>query len=373
MNKSIIRVNTLALNETSNLVRLPNRPAETLTPEYLDRFDSLTLAYDVFEREGRHWFVGPSTLNLKRIVRRNFPFMQKISGRAYFQEFSKSYEAFVSPKNKLDDAAFKLDGGNALTGKVSPSGLSLFRDKKVLFAISKNNKLKWIRDWAKFYVDVHGVNALLLYDNGSTEYGLDELLSAIGVKGLEVAVVVDWPFKYGSTKQGQGDKWDSNFCQRSMFVHARRRFLDEAAYAINQDVDELLVTTSGKSIFELVDNTPEKFITYPGRWIESPIIGNAADGRDLSFRDYGYFDTDSYRCHSKWAIAPSRTKQVRNWSVHKVAGMPRNISSEAEFRHFRAISTGWKAGRLSESDDEAIGSKLELDKSWRSIAEQLWF
>ncbi len=53
---------------------------------------------------------------------------------------------------------------------VGEPAISPFRDCRVIFTLSRDNELDWIRDWVRFNRDVHGADAVLLYDNRSTLY-----------------------------------------------------------------------------------------------------------------------------------------------------------------------------------------------------------
>ena len=79
-----------------------------------------------------------------------------------------------------------------------PNLCELFRGKRVMVTMSKDNDLAWIRDWVEFHTRNHGCDAVLLYDNGSTQYEaakLQEIVAAI--PGVDAALVVTWPFSYG--------------------------------------------------------------------------------------------------------------------------------------------------------------------------------
>ncbi|UXN74149.1 hypothetical protein N8D56_02365 [Devosia sp. A8/3-2] len=65
---------------------------------------------------------------------------------------------------------------------------------RVIFTINKDNNLEWIADWARFYVKEHGATAVVVYDNGSTEYGLDDIRSTLAaVEGLKKFLVIPCP------------------------------------------------------------------------------------------------------------------------------------------------------------------------------------
>lgn len=82
----------------------------------------------------------------------------------------------------------------------------------MLTTLSKNNPLEWLREWV-VYVAEHGIDAVLIYDNGATRYEPEELLRTLAaVGGMQRACVVDWPFPY-CPGGGPANRWDSDFCQ----------------------------------------------------------------------------------------------------------------------------------------------------------------
>ena len=107
----------------------------------------------------------------------------------------------------------------------------LFRDRKVLLTLSKNNELYWIGDWVRFFARRHGCDAVLFYDNSSTKYDVSEVYETIAsIPRIEVVVVVNWPYKYGpqGTDRDVGPQkspWDLAYSQPGVLEHARHRFL----------------------------------------------------------------------------------------------------------------------------------------------------
>ncbi|PPQ30741.1 hypothetical protein CCR94_11815 [Rhodoblastus sphagnicola] len=239
----------------------------------------------------------------------------------------------------------------------SPSGAELFAGRRVLFTLSKNNKLSWIQDWIRYHRDNHGADALLLYDNGSTDYDVHALAQAIAeVGGLKASAIVEWPFKYGPL--GGGDRpWDSDFCQSGMLEHARWRFLARARSALNCDIDELVVGPG--SIFAAAESSPLGAITCQGHWLYG-ISGGGLDTppqERARHRDYfvaekpnmqfGVIPKHPNSCRRKWAVAPARCPERAQWRTHRFAGwFARNVPSLFySFRHLHPINTNWWYGR----------------------------
>jgi len=135
--------------------------------------------------------------------------------------------------------------------------------------ISKNNPLDWIGDWAEFYVRVHGADAILLYDNGSTDYDLGDIRDRLtSIDGLADSLIVPWTFPYGPGV-GPRNVQDSFYCQPGALDHARRRYCAAARSVLNSDIDELVVTRPGDSIFERAESSGRAAMVFSGIWVET--------------------------------------------------------------------------------------------------------
>ncbi len=388
MIRDVVHVSPIALPEGSELARTPPRPPEFRMPDYEQKFDYRSLIYDVFHYHGDIAAIGPPLLNLKepaasfaysadsRPLRAYFSDMNRMS-RWVFKDAAKLYLprwirgrrplSRRSPSDLLrllrtDERALPqpFPGGALTISFGKDEGVSaaiganlrhLFANRRCLLTKSKNNDLRWIRDWVKFHVKAHRADAALIYDNGSDRYAPREILDALaGIAGLEAAVVVEWPFKWGVHGDDFGI-WDSDFAQHGILEHARWRFLEYARGVVYQDVDELAL--SDRSIFEIAEQSKTGTVLYEGRWIEhvrpERSTPSAARPRHADFR---YFRPDVAPASTKWCTVPSRNKRSRQWRVHWIK--PAEKTEEIKLRHFRAISTGWKHDRSPEPFDASV-------------------
>lgn len=233
---------------------------------------------------------------------------------------------------------------------------------------SKNNDLQWISDWAKFHAIKHGVDAVLLYDNGSDDYTSSDVLAALDHPQLDVVIVVDWPFKFGpqggSWNGLKGAPWDSDYCEYGILEHARHRFLSEAAGVINHDIDELAVTSNGQTIFEVINDSKDGYIRYFGRWIENI---TKQPQNIPQFTDFAYYSTVRNPTTVKWALDPKRTADAKQWKTHGITNLPPVANTEQVMhRHFMGINTNWKWKR-----DRTSTLDLKLHKSDSLLVKQL--
>jgi hypothetical protein len=356
----------LDLDQETGLRRIPPRAPEHRQPDYDGNFDFFTVLYDCFlSHDGsRIVCIGPPLLNLER---RAAGAIERAFRKPFFswgdrRRLDRNGQIWLKPS--VAEAVFEKAPFVQRALKAQPNLCAMFRGKRVLLTKSKNNDLQWICDWVRFHVANHGCNAVLFYDNGSTEYGITELIETISsVPHLDALQVVSWPYIFGP-QSGPGGIWDSDFGQYGVLEHAHHRFLAQADAVLNADVDELVVTKSGTSIFDLVHRSRTGLLNYAGVMIDnvtSEEIGSGM-GRHAQFI---YRKRELEPATRKWCVVPSRCPERSQWCVHSVADMAvdEETSSEVTHRHFRAIRTGWKyprtppqrPGEEHEVDEELVG------------------
>jgi hypothetical protein len=349
------QLSTCRIGADSPIRRVPPRPPELRNAAYAAQFDWDTLFYDVY-RVGRHVvFQGPPLLNLRGPLEQSGYFSDRLRGlfaRARLIERNRSSEYWVR-----DDAERIVFDGRLghYDIAVQPNLSAQFAGRRVLHTLSRNNDIAWILDWVRFYVAVHGADAVLLYDNASTNYASDSLRAALceTFPGL-VTAVVDWPFPYGpqggmaGAVGGVETPWDSDYCQTGSLQHARFRFLGEARSVLNVDIDELVLSPGGKSIFAATERSRRGFTKFEGRWVSATtphavVRGQGRHG-DFWLRD----EAETDECPPKWCVVPGKTSRVKHcWSVHNLFGARANrrLSGEFAYAHMRGISHGWKENR----------------------------
>ena len=348
-----ISLSSCIISESNPFRRESPRPLDLRQPGYDERFDWTTLFYDVY-RSGDHVvFQGPPLLNLLKPLKEYDLFKRALrpllgSGR----HISRDRRGEIWLKSQ--------DNHIALTGPlgdfevvVQPDMSDMFAGKRVITTISKDNHIRWIKDWVQYYVRGHGADAVLLYDNGSTLYTASELQSSLrqAFPGILIAVN-SWVFPFGpdggDTDDGRYMPWDSDYCQIGSMQHARFRFLAKAKSILNVDIDEIVLGNDGQSIFEATESNPLHFTKFEGKWIGT----SAHHPVTLDQRRHGDFvladPKDEEDCPPKWCLVPNaRHKYDWSWTHHNLFGAKANavISSDFTYRHMRSISTDWKYQR----------------------------
>ena len=333
-----IELSELTLNTSGPLRRERPRPEEFRQPEYDAQFDFHTIFYDYFlSADGLHSIlVGPPLFNLKDAVYATLEQSMPPALPAEVRNQDRIVQAWLPPtvtSLKLPPDVFEQS-----RMVVQPSHCQLFNGKKVLLTKSKDNDLVWIRDWALFFASRHGCNAILFYDNGSTKYHSDAVRDTLSkVPGIEVAIVVDWPYRFGP----QGSPiWDSDFSQYGILEHARHRFLAHAEGVVNADIDEFILTENGSSVFDYLRRSKTGYLKYVGRWIESATCLNREPRRHA---DFVYQEVGRDDAKAKWTVNPRRCPPRSQWRVHDITGMhfDDELTQAISIRHFCAITTNW--------------------------------
>jgi hypothetical protein len=343
-----IELAPLELNPQNSLRREAPRPKHLRDQSYEERFDSRTVFYDCFRTVDGcgTLLVGPPLLNLKhtvlRALRRAYGMFSFL--RVRVRELDRHSQIRMGPTSDLDLPPGLFQQNRLVT---KPNHCNIFRERRVVLTLSRDNELQWIKDWTHFFVRKHGADAVLLYDNASTKYESDEIREVINsVPGLAVGVVVDWPFLYGIQDHSYPE-W-SDFCQYGVLEHAHHRFLAEARAVVNADIDEFPITKGGELLFDIALRSGAGYLKYGGQWVENASLSPEAELATRRHKHYVYglrsptYDATRDTWTHKWTVIPARCAPDAQWCVHLVTHMtPDPLSSLVRFRHFKAINTNW--------------------------------
>ena len=350
MQPEIFYTSPIQLNSFTQIRREPIRPIDAREADFYEKFDDNTLFFDVFRSIDSTVLIGPPLFNLAQFVTD-----MKIYVDSQFCETTLLHMDRIIRVHFPSSAETIAVCSNlgSFDCAVSPSHEYMFAGRRVLLTLSKNNRLDWIQDWIRYHRDNHAADAVLIYDNASTDYDAADLAQAIGaVGGLKVAAVVVWPFKYGPLG-GQGAPWDSDFCQSGVLEHARWRFLRRARSVMNGDIDELVV--GPRSVFKAAEMSARGVVSYDGFWLFGVCGGGfdtppqeRARHRDFFVAErprmrWGLFSNRPNRCKRKWTVVPQRCSVKAQWRIHGVSGLlGANVPSLLfSYRHLQPINTNW--------------------------------
>ena len=263
----------------------------------------------------------------------------------------------------------------------TPRPLALPPVSLMLATTQKDNDPHWVADWCAWHQRAHGVERVVIYDNGSADVE-DVYSRARRLPGLDL-VRVTWDFPFGPPHPSS-----LNFTQAIALNHCRLTFGTRARWCINLDLDEYLYNQGGLPVEGILERSgaPVRYLTSlivpmtvdntPRRCFDSSIRFRSAeqDGRKYIYRpERVAFAAIHWVALRSRRLSPRLLHQqarelLRVSGLSKVLrlrGMQRTLlrcigklrGREHEpdapgggqgslfFFHFRALNTGWKYKR----------------------------
>ena len=250
---------------------------------------------------------------------------------------------------------------------VSLQDRTSFKGLRCAVLKSKDNELTWIKDWAKYHVKVHNLQAVLLFDNASKRYSVGDVHDALlQTGGLQQVRVLLAPFPFGPVKRSE-DRGGKGYSTEKFLSHgilniARRRYLQQAASVLLTDIDELVSPVPNSSIFRLAESSLFGYVEFKGVW-RYP----REDADEVRHLDHVYGDGTTCKSR-KYCISPRGLFRYLQWSVHNVHGASKirsimrkyTVTRKVEFWHCRRVTTGWKKSRdIPPAEDMVRDAKTE--------------
>ncbi|MEN8833347.1 MAG: hypothetical protein ABF285_02695 [Pacificibacter sp.] len=309
--------------------------------KYEDAFDRHTLIYDVFRFDEHHiCCICPRLLNLKAAFIKS---LQVNGTSATIRRHKKSlrYEMFIVKCSKQQSLSVNFLG--QITQIEVQQQADTFDGMNVAMTMVKDTPPEWIVDWAKYHVSAHGLEGLLLFDNGSTEYEPISLGKRLrDESGLKAVSIVSAPFRYGGRAGGKFVA-PAMYLQVSLMHIARHRFLNASKAVLSLDIDELVAPLKGKTIFEAAMTSRFGFAHIAGQWVY-PVT----NGDSQPHKSHAGTNPNDKPCAPKWCMARGGLADRFDWAVHRPAGPLYAFSKECgKFWHFRATSKSWFGDRSS--------------------------
>ncbi len=332
------------------------------------RYDWHTLFYDCFSDPlaGEILLLGPPLMNFQPLIE-TAEF--RLDGRPVeikeIREMSRcSVVALDAAEGQLLTVRHQDFGGNLPVGR---SFADDFAGLNGIYSISLNNRLNWIADWLQYYVRVHGLETVVLTDNGSTAYSPQALADTIAsVPGLKKAVILRARFPFGPTAENRS-AYNSLFLQRSMAEMGRLRFFPKARAVLNADIDELFHSDDGTSIFDATVDSESGYIRANAEWVYAP---NAQFDRFSSHASHSHVSASGKpKANRKWCVVPDGPQSGKQWLTHFINDKKDPVDPRFRMWHFRDVSTGWKYDRSASELGLTPNPEL-IDAMRRSFPEQ---
>jgi len=232
------------------------------------KHDSRTLFYDMFFSAGELVCLGPPFVNLGSPTAvycdgERVRSLREYDGKPlHFQNYPRDARKFPAElhlkipvpegRERLDlhfcfrdfEISVPCDVQRACSLSLPPKNLAMA-------AVNRNNAIEWIRDWCAWHHRAHGVQRIVLYDNGSRYFpALGAELADLD-EHLEI-ILVHWPFPFGPRNSSV-----NRFCQTGALNHFRLSLGASVRWGISLDIDEYLYSDADQSL--------EKWLAQPQR------------------------------------------------------------------------------------------------------------
>lgn len=360
----IIDCSPLVLPVNSELYRVPPRQPNKMEDGYLSKYDGHTLAVDAFNAGSYVRLIGPPLLNLSKSMAEAKIILDGYGSATFnWRDYHKMSRAKIEKAGAIQKLRLEV-GRESLDVPVAGDDLESFRGSNVLITMNKNNRLENIYDWALNFAKNHGVDSLILYENRSHYYSLEDIADHLSNLPLKTIYLVDWPYKFGSTG-GPNQIWDSDFGIYMCWEHARWRFLQLANSVFINDTDEFPVSKSGNSLVDLVETSSNGVIRYPVRNVPAVPRAGLDKQRIRLHSDYIYHNRKFTNFSNKVAYQPTRVPEEVQVGNHNFYGWDQKTDTVEDVvaHHFLGVHYNWREGDWSYTSDERapLAAHEEID------------
>ncbi len=339
-------INSIEIDEASPLRRQSDRP--DATESFQEAFDSRTLLYDAYfsNLTGKIELLCPPLLNLA--TRIDSIRLDGVPVRPTTQKPDRLERLQVDAPSQARDLTLGIEfAGEEFCFNITRTN-SFFSERRVLLTMFRYEPLEWVADWIKFHIANHGADACLIYCNFVPDDKVARLADRLdSIEDLKSAAIVQWNFPYGPAGAACGpNPWLWCYCKAGMFEHARTRFLYDASFVLNLDVDELAVVENGMSVFSLLENSGAGALIFNEKQItqhDGHKLGAPEERRHCEFVHF-YRSSGEATAKTKWVVSPQLTGREGQWLTHGVRNIRRKKATEGcWFAHILPMNMGWKS------------------------------
>lgn len=361
-----IKISSIVLPQESSLRRDMPRKKEDRQYNYETLFDSRTLFSDVFFRKnGDIELLGPPLLNLQQpfLEGKVLVDLEDVTSRLHIEETDRISRVLIEGCGNVSTVRINL-GEECFEVPIQQNESSFFKDKNVLITQQKDNPLEWIMYWVLYHIEHHKIDSVLIYDNGSSKYSIDELQNSLSkIDKLDKVCIIGWDIPWGPTG-GHASIWDSDYGQHQSWEHALYRMVNEANVVIIDDIDELPIHNCGVAIPDLFTGNEHAVIAFKRR----NIIDVGLDSNPRIHSNTWMFNPDEPLISTKYAIKPDRLSAKTQLLAHRVLHNKIFDYQELIIRHFTALRMDWRNGKFEIKPLRSMESfpKIEEDVTLRN-------
>ena len=239
------------------------------------------------------------------------------------------------------------------TYQLDSSLQDVFAGLNCIVTVSKNNHLNWIRDFVEYHVNEHNLEALLFFDNESTDYTLSDLVNLFTNTKLKAFRVVSAPFPFGPVLKNRSSS--PQYVQIASFNAARQFYLQSARAVLSLDIDEL-VAPSKSTVFDAAQASLFKMVRFKGYWRYT----DGSHAENINHNDHYFRKEPEATCPHKYCYVPSSlvgslpmewhgislNNSMLRKILHKCVNYPKG-----RFWHCSGLTTCWKGVRLATLDN----------------------
>ncbi|KMW58345.1 CapZD protein [Candidatus Rhodobacter oscarellae] len=334
-----------------------------LAPESHLRYDFDTFFYQAI-RAGRHVaLVAPKLLNFRRLFRQaQFRVGGQRVRRTRIFSFYRHAIIWLLNVPEGETLAITFPDGSEADAHIHPQDLGFLAGLNCQMMISKDNDLGWIKDQLGFHAAACGLEAVCFIDNGSTAYGLDDLAQALTEVGLQRAVLISMPFKWGGVNRKPANR--ELYLQTAAYNAARLKYLAQARGVLCLDADEILIPQpDGETVFDRAQRARLGFVRFSGR---NRFPGPDAQPR-FDYADHGWMLSDQAPAAHNWCLNPRGPMGHFQWRCHNLEHNILDVFQVLQgdhFYHCLGIGTGWKDPQRSDGGP-ALRPDPEAEAFWR--------
>lgn len=334
-----------------------NFPPET---NDLDRYDRQTFWIDAFHNRRTVTLLCPKLRGLDDLISGAKYYLDELPVQPVKINRFRRYDCIILPSRRLPSQLRVEYNGKSCASPVSDgvSDQKAFASKNVMVTLSKNDPLTAIADWALYHREVHGAEAIVFFDNGSTIHTPTQVQKALEETGVQARVFsVPSPFGLILRHAKGGRNFDSEMLQTALLNLARLRFFPRARAVLQCDIDELVWCEKG-SIFDAAVWSPTGFVQMGSLWRYA-----APDLAGHRHQDHYYWRDAPSHCRGKYCLRPGRWGALGSWGVHTLETLPRRSDKQrkrAGIWHCAGISSSyWVGSRNKERQDLIKDMKAE--------------
>lgn len=363
MHSHLYKLNPCNLPGEARIERKPPRPLESRQENYEELFDYKMLFADVFVDEGKLVAVGAPPLNLEPLLTSATYTLNGNSIKAPEIEHRSlcSVYHFNVPAGLGDN--LKISGfGTDISGKVEASQSSFFNGCDVILALQKDNDLEWIAYWALHHSLVSGINAILLYDNGSENYTCEHLMEVLScVPGIDRIAICSSNCPFGPTG-GPDGIWDSSFGQLVHYEHARRFWLRKSRTVLVNDIDEIIGVGGDFTVVERALTSDRSAVGIPRLNVLNLLRDGFTEQDIRAHNVYGYVRKARPKLHGKYIAKTGELTEDSQFNVHLIrnAQFEKIPESDMICGNFVGVSKTWRTGKFSNRKNMRSRGNIEV-------------